>query len=37
LELRPKHPRAAELRQWFDNLPNRDGLKPIFEGGGKDF
>ena len=33
LELRPKHPKAVELRKWYDSLENKeDALKPIVAG-----
>jgi hypothetical protein len=37
LELRPKLPRAIELREWYDNLTDKSTFKPLFEGGDTDF
>lgn len=38
LELRPKHPRAVELREWYDKLQDKStAFKPLFEGGDADF
>ena len=32
LELRPKHPRADELRKWYDALVDKSSLSPIITG-----
>jgi replication factor A1 len=33
LELRPKHPRALELREWYDKIPDKStAFKPLSEG-----
>ena len=37
LELRPKHPRATELREWYDKVPDKSVFKPLFAGGDADF